>query len=102
MSNKTVSVRRLHQIVNYVMDLKASIDKEYTGMLIHCYKVRSNWALFVVYGYLMKQFYWSLDKCKAYFDVYLRRFNNLTEDNLSYLLEYELILRRDMKLEFTD
>ena len=79
-----------------------STDKQFTGILLHCYRVRSNWALFVAYGFMMRKFYWSLDKIKAYFQAQLKRFNNLTEENLSYLLEYELILKRDLKVEFTD
>jgi len=50
----------------------------------------------------MKQFYWSLDKIKAYFQARLMRYNKLTEDNLSYLLEYELILKRDLDVPFTE
>ena len=98
----TLSVKKLNQIVSYIQNLEKSRDKQFTGLLVHCYKVTYNFAMFVGFGYVMRSFLWSMDKCKEFFKALAYGYSVLSEDCISFLEEYELILKRDLKLIFTD
>ena len=58
--------------------------------------------MFVGFGYVMRSFLWSMDKCKEFFKALAYGYSVLSEDCISFLEEYELILKRDLKLIFTD